>query len=219
MRRAKLVVCFAIAIGLSPPIANADTPLDVLGVEKSVNDVARRAQETGDHIAAAFAQQALRVIAEWKKANADLIDKAFDRLDQQSQNFFRELNDTSIRLAHGEAVTFIDLQRSMATAGDVLAALPGVSEEPQVIFYWPTIVLPTGEPEINIHVIGSRIADANPTISFEDKTVPVKNLTDNEIGFDVHRESLRKDDKETKKSLFSLTYRVSASHWYNPFSW
>jgi hypothetical protein len=50
--------------------ARADTPLDVLGTEKSINDLARRAQEAGDHIAQAFAEQALRVIAEWKKANA-----------------------------------------------------------------------------------------------------------------------------------------------------
>jgi hypothetical protein len=76
---------FASAILLSTLSVAADTPLDVLGVEKSVNDVSRRAQETGDAIAKSFADQALRVIAEWKEANKELINVSFDRLDGASR--------------------------------------------------------------------------------------------------------------------------------------
>jgi hypothetical protein len=219
MRAACLIALIATALAVSQLTARADTPLDVIGVEKSINDLARRAQETGDHIAQAFAEQALRVIAEWKKANSGLINQAFDRLDSQSQALFRELNDTATRLENGEAVTFIDLQRSMATAGSVIAAFPGASKEPQVAFYWPTIILPTGEPKLGLHIIGSRLADANPTVSFAGGKIPVKKLSDNEIGFDVDRNSLPRDDKNNTKSVFRVEYRVSTSHWYNPFSW
>lgn len=61
--------------------------------------MARRAQETGDHIAQAFAEQALRVIAEWEKANGRLADKTFEGLDNQSKKTFSEINNIATRIS------------------------------------------------------------------------------------------------------------------------
>jgi hypothetical protein len=217
--RVKVVLFIVAALLLSSVAAKADTVLDILGVEKSINDAARRAQETGDYIAQSFAEKALNIIAEWKKANADLIRQTGREVDEKTKNLFAELNTIATRLEKGEAVTFVDMQRAMATAGDVLANAPGSSGEPTVSFYWPTIALPIGETDITIRVIGTRIADANPTISLADKMLKVKKLTTNEISFDVKRDALAKKDTERAKTTFTLDYRVSMSHWYNPFSW
>src|SRR5216683_1205956 len=118
MRSVFLTLVLSLAFAVSSFAgAQADTPLDLLGVEKSINDISRRAQETGDAVAVAFADQALKVIAAWKKANGDLIDKTFDKLDDQSKKLWSQLNDVATRIEKGETVTFIDLQRTMATAG------------------------------------------------------------------------------------------------------
>ena len=219
VRRSILALSLAVALCGTVPVAKADTPLDIFGVEKSINDLARRAQETGDYIAQAFADKALKVIAEWKKANADLIDKGFDRLDEQTKQMFREMNATAERLQRGEAVTFVDMQHVMATAGQVLSRPVGGNRDPSVGFVWPTIALPSGESEITIHAVGTYIADADPKVTLNGAPFAVKKLSDNEISFDVKRNSLAKKEREKAKTVFSLAYRVSMSHWYDPFSW
>lgn len=218
MRRI-LAIAAASCLFIAAP-ARADTPLDLLGLEKSINDVARRAQETGDEIAKAFAKQALEIIKAWKEANKELINTAFDRLDRQSQALFTELQNTATRLEKAEAVTFIDLQRTLTNAAAALeGAIPGGSTEPQVFFYWPAVALPKGQGSINVRIIGTHIANASPTVAIGDQAVQVKKYTDNEIGFDLDRSALKSSANQVEATVFPMKYQVSASRWYNPFSW
>lgn len=194
----------------------ADTPLDIIGVEKSVNDVARRAQETGDQIAKAFAQQAIIVISEWKRANESLINHTLDRIDEESRRTFTNINNIATRLQAGQAVAVVDIQRAMAGAAGIVSALPLTNQEPGVSFVFPTILTPGTEGTASVHLIGAKIADANPKISGE---VPIKKYTDHEVGFDISRDSLKFEDGHVGKATFKLSYDVSKSRWYNPFSW
>ena len=206
----------ALALLLLGGSASADTPLDVLGVEKSVNDVARRAQETGDAIAKSFADQALRVIAEWKKANKELINVAFDRLDEQSRQLFTNINNIATRLENDQSVAIIDIQRTMVSAGDVASKLPLGDREPSVTFIFPTILTPGPKGTVSVHVIGARIANANPRIA---EGIQVKKYSDNEIGFDVDRKAIKAGTDKVERTSFQLAYDLSKSVWYNPFTW
>ena len=179
----------------------------------------RTARETGDHIAQTFYEKISRAIAEWKAANADLINAGFDRLDQQSKDFFREVNGIAVRLQNGEAVTFIDMQRTMATAGGVMAKFPGASSKPEVTFSWPSVVLPTGEPIITIRVAGANIANADPTVTRDSQIFAVRKPSDNEISFEVDQTSLSAKKQESVKVRYQLSFCVSHAHWWNPFSW
>jgi hypothetical protein len=218
MRKILVIAAASLLFVVAP--ARADTPLDLLGLEKSVNDVARRAQQTGDEIAKAFAKQALEIIKAWKEANKELINTAFDRLDRQSQALFTELQNTATRLEKAEAVTFIDLQRTLTNAAAALeGSIPGGSTEPQVFFYWPAVALPKGEGLINVRIIGTHIANAGPTVTIRGQAVEVKKYTDNEVGFDLDRAALKSSENKVEPTVFPMTYNVSASRWYNPFSW
>jgi|APCry1669192522_1035417.scaffolds.fasta_scaffold03266_3 hypothetical protein len=214
-----LAMVLTASIAYASVAARADTVADILGAEKSINDLARRAQETGDHLAEAFASQALRVIEEWKKANAELVKQVSSAVDKETAEMFRQLNAAATRLEKGEAVGFIDLQRAMATAGDVLSRIPGGDGTPQVAFSWPTILLPTGESTITFHVVGTRIAESKPEVTLSGESIAVKRVGDNEISFDVARSKMPVDEKQRTQSTFSLDYKNSTSHWYNPFSW
>ena len=209
-----LIVASALLLSAIP--ASADTPLDVLGVEKSVNDIARRAQETGDAIAKSFGDQALRVIAEWKEANKDLINVALDRLDAQSRQLFTNINNIATRLESDQAVTFVDIQRTIISAGDVVGRLPFANREPSVIFAFPTVLTPGYQGAVSVHVIGPQIANANPRIA---GGLQVKKYSDNEIGFDVDAQNIKSDAGKVDKTSFKLEYDVSKSAWYNPFTW
>lgn len=222
MRRVIIRFIFGTAAIITSAQAYAETPLDILGVEKNINDLAQRAQQTGDAIARAFAEQALRIIAEWKKANADLINTAFDKLDKQTREVFTNINNVATRLEKGEAVAFIDLQRTMATMATVASQLPLASKEPQVLFYWPSILVPsdsTGVNPVNVRILGTRIADANPQLSIGDKPIELKRYSDNEIGFYIAPSMLEKAKASPKTTSFKLKYASQFSVWYKPASW
>lgn len=218
MKRAT-IAAFLLACGAVGDLAAADTPLDVLGVEKAVNDASRRAQETGDAVARAFADQALRVIAEWKKANQSLINSAIDGLDDQSKMMFTNINNVASHIEHGEAVSFIDLQQAMATAGSVIDRLPATSKEPAVSFYWPTFIVPGSDGTVTVRVLGAQISNANPRVSAGSSSIPLKKLSDNQIAFNLGRSSMAAAELKVKDYDFKLDYDVSKSVWYNPFSW
>lgn len=222
LRRVLNLVIFGTVVIFTSTQAYADTPLDILGVEKNINDMAQRAQQTGDVIARAFAEQALRIIAEWKKANADLLNTAFEKLDKQTRELFTNINNVATRLERGEAVAFIDIQRTMASIGSTLGQLPFSSTEPQVLFYWPSILVPTdstGVNTVNIRILGARITNANPQLSFGGKPIELKKYSDNEIGFDIAPSVLDKAKTSPKITNFKLKYDAQFSVWYKPASW
>lgn len=204
IKRSLLAAVFS--IGLVAP-AHADTVADILGVEKSINDLSRRAQETGDAVAKAFADQMIKVIEEWKKANKELLADVKAKVDEETAKIFRQMDNTATRIEKGEAVAFIDLQRASASASSLLTRIPAANREPQVTFSWPSIVTPVGETSVNVRIIGSSIANANPTVTAQDgKTIEVKKYSDNEIGFDIARADLQVNDAEPTDNYFKLKY-------------
>jgi hypothetical protein len=214
-----IITVLSAVLAITSVVAFADTPLDVLGVEKSVNNAAKRAQETGDTVALAFAEQALRVITEWKKANESLIQTALEKLDSQTRQLFTDINNVSTRIENDEAVAFVDFQRTLAAAGGVLEKLPFSSKKPLVAFYWPTILIPSTERTVNVRVIGTGIANANPHVSGNGKAIEVKKYTDNDIGFSLERGQLNISEREPKTFSFKLNYEAERPVWYNPVSW
>jgi hypothetical protein len=103
----------------------------------------------------------------------------------------------------------------MVSAGEVASKLPLGDREPSVTFVFPTILTPGSQGMVSVHVIGTRIANANPRIV----DVEVKKFSDNEIGFDVDRKTLKSGREKIEKTTFKLSYDVRKSVWYNPFSW
>ncbi|MBY5439340.1 hypothetical protein [Rhizobium leguminosarum] len=212
-----LAAVFALVLILP---AKADTVADILGVEKSINDLSKRAQETGDAVAKAFAEQMLRVIQEWKTANKELLADVKAAVDDETAKIFRQMDNTATRIEKGEAVAFIDLQRISASASSLVSRIPGASGEPQVTFSWPSIATPIGEPIVNVRILGGRIATANPSITSPDgKVIEVKKYSDDEIGFDLSRTDLHIEDSKPADNYFKLRYSFLDSHWYNPLSW
>ena len=116
-------------------------------------------------------------------------------------------------------MSFVDLQQAMATAGGVIDRLPATSKEPVVSFSWPTIIAPGSDGAVTVHVIGTRISNANPRVSSGSSSIPVKKRSDNQITFDLARSSLVAAKSKAKDYNFKLSYDVSKSVWYNPLSW
>jgi len=219
MRWLVSVLFTVISVLTTPAPARADTPLDLLGVEKSMNDAARRAIETGDAIAQAFAEQALRVIAEWKKANEHSINMTFDRLDVQTRTLFTSMNNIATRIEKGEAVAFVDIQRTMVNAGAMLEKLPLADRQTSLVFYWPTVFVPREGRTVGVRAIGVRIGDANPRLKLGGKSIEVKKYGENEIGFEVERALLAVSKGEVAKTSLVLTYEGSPFAWTSPKTW
>jgi hypothetical protein len=196
----------------------ADTILDIIGVEKSLNDAKRNAVQAGDEVAQRFAEQALKVISAWKEANASLIKDGKAAVDDTLAQVFQEMDNTATRIEKGEAVTFVDLQTTTTNLASALERVPFASREPQFTFYRPTVVIPEGTDTFDVQVIGSGIAKANPQVKGADGSVEVQKTSDNSITFTVARKDVEKH-VDAKALKYKVTYDIDRSKWYNPFSW
>lgn len=129
---------------------------------------------------------------------------------------FTNINNIATRLENNQAVALVDIQRTMASAGDVASKLPLGDREPSVTFVFPTILTPGSQGVVSVHVIGTRIANADPRIAGQ---IQLRKYSDNEIGFDVDRKHMKSSADKVERTSFSLVYDVSKSVWYNPFTW
>lgn len=212
MRSRAIIVLFAAFLSFVPTSGYALVN-SVLGLERSINAAAERARQTGDYLALSFAEQAMRVLEEWRKANTAIVDAAFDRLDDQTAELFRQLGNTAQLIAEGRNVAFIDMQRLLATSGSMLSRTLFATSEPSVSFSWPMIVTPTGPSRINVRVIGSGLGSAYPSATLGDRQLEINVVTDNEISFMVPREDLRINEREVEPTTITLRYWVQRWSW------
>ncbi|MGO6812197.1 hypothetical protein ACCS61_32380 [Rhizobium ruizarguesonis] len=218
MRAHGILLISVLMFFASASYIHADTVLDIFGVEKSLNDAKRNAVNAGDEIAQRFAEQGLKIIAAWKEANASLIKDGKAAVDDTLAQVFQEMENTAGRIEKGEAVTFVDLQTATANLASALEKIPFSSREPQFMFYRPTVALPVGTETLDVQVIGSGIAKANPKVTGTDGPVEVQKTTDNSITFGIARSDVAKQ-VSAKTLKYKVTYDIDRSSWYNPLSW
>ncbi|MER9963204.1 hypothetical protein NKJ72_19960 [Mesorhizobium sp. M0045] len=216
--RAKILFASGLLVFASAYDIRADTPLDILGVEKSLKDAKNNAVAAGDEIAQRFAEQALKVISAWKEANGSLIKDGKAAVDDTLAQVFQEFENTATRIEKGEAVTFVDLQSATASLARALEKIPFSSREPQFTFYRPSVALPVGTDTLVVQVIGSGIAKANPKVIGPNGSVEFQKPSDNSITFLVARAEVAKQ-ADTKALKYKVTYDIDRSRWNNPVSW
>jgi hypothetical protein len=222
--RAKRFLVSAILCGLfaiSAP-ARADDPITdfVLGgIERKANDVVDHARDAADFVARRIGEQALAVIKAWKEANSQLLDKTFSGIDEQSRAIFNQMDQTLSRLEQDKTMAIRDAQNLTAIWSGVLKNLPTVNHDPEVLTYYPRVILPIGEPLIPLHVIGPKLASADPQFSVGDKSINVNKSAEQELLFPLDRSQIIFDGSAPTFGTFKLDLHKSTSTFWNPFSW
>jgi hypothetical protein len=136
------------------------------GLEQKVNDALEKAKAASDALIRLMAEQALAVIKAWKESNKELLNTAFDRLDNTSKNVFHEMDKTFTRFETDETIVMHHAVQLSANWIDFVKDLPFTNHNPEVFLYYPRVIrqLPTGDG-VPIHIIGPKLASADPSLS------------------------------------------------------
>lgn len=207
---------------LLPVSTKADDPLTdfVLGgITRKAEGVIDHARDAADFLAQRIGEEALAVIKSWKEANSQLLDKAFSGIDEEQRTLFNQMDKTLSRLEQDKTMAIRDAQNITAIWSGVLKNIPGVNHDPEVLTYYPRVMLPIGEPSIRMHVIGPKLASATPKVTADDKAVAVEKSAEQELLFPLDRSQLKFESDVPRFARFKLELHKSLSTWYNPLTW
>ena len=172
-----------------------------------------------------MAKQALAVIKAWKESNEALLNTAFDRLDQSTQNIFNEMDRTFTRFEADETIVMHDAQRLSANWIGFVKGLPFTNHNPEVFIYYPRVITPPPPPPggggiVPIHIIGPKLASADPSLSHSATgAVQLDRSAESELIANVNRSNLTFNDSASNLTSFKLSFHTAGFTWYNPFSW
>jgi hypothetical protein len=209
MAHHRQMLCSLIAcIGLLSTPARSDesfTDFFLGGVEKKADRVIDHAEAAGQPVVVAFGREMKDAIEAWKLANRDLLDTAFDRLNDSDRRLFLNINATLDRLENDKAVA---LQEMSALSSQWGAMVKGLRLNPSVdvSFYQPRVVVPTGVDVIPLDIVDTRISTSNPILTQDNHPILSRTVSDNEIVGRVEPCAIVFDQNEPTYVDFHLTY-------------
>ena len=184
----------------------------------SLDDTIRKAQEAGDFVLWRAAIQVRDALDAWKRTNSDLIDKAFDELDDSAQKLFRDVNAV---LDEGVLQVGIALDRAEDISlafSQTVSTLPLSSSDPWVMSYSPRVIIPVGENNFLLTVTGPNLAKADARLELDPPSDMLGPRTA-EIASRMARSDFAFEEHSSKFETIPLTYDAVASAWYKPWTW
>jgi hypothetical protein len=223
------ILGFILALGIlaSAPLTRPANAFVLEGVGVSVlmdqffgslDGTIKNAQEAGDFVLWRAAIQVRDALDAWKRTNSELLDKAFDDLDDAESKLIRDVNalldqgtlQVGIALDRAEE---INLAFSQTVSTTILA-----SGDPWVMSYAPRVLIPVGEDNFLLVVKGPNLAEADARLELEPPVEMIGPRT-TEIAARMTRSSFPFDEHSSRFETVSLTYWSVASVWYKPLTW
>jgi hypothetical protein len=203
------------------PLANAGpiTNFFLDGVEDKAENVMAKARAEGNALAWGVADAAKSVIDAWKDANKELLDDAFDGLEEQQRRLFNNMNETLTRLEDDQTILVRNAERLTAEWSGVIKDIPFVDHDPEVMNYRPRVITPVGEGEVPLVVVGPKLGGASPAMEIGEEEIAVGSSTDNELLARVLRKNLVFDETASKFMEHKLTFDRTVTVWYKPWTW
>ena len=188
-------------------VEGAKTAALINSIRTLINDAIDKAQNTGNYLLFKSGTELKSVIDTWEKANANLLNKAFQELNDSQRRFFSEANSSAQKLnqdvaAQMEAATKI-AELANQTVADVRIFDGGLA----LFRYAPRIVYPGITGEIVFTVRGINFDDADPQLSLQNG-IPTKriSLSKQEAVFVIPSSAFSYQPQATSFAKLTLSY-------------
>ncbi|MER8706194.1 hypothetical protein NKH49_11545 [Mesorhizobium sp. M1088] len=221
MRRMTLVSLLTTACISILPLQAADPITDAVlgGIEHKAQSILDRAKDDANDVVNNAAIRALSIIEAWKKANSELLNQGFDRIDETTKNFFNNMSTDLDRLEKGEEKTAKDIQKITNQWSSTIKDLPFTNKDPEVVDYFPRVFLPIGDEQIPVHIVGPKVSTAESKLTVGDAEQPANRATDNELLSLIKREGLQFDEAKSRLQTMKGHFTWSTSTWWKPSTW
>jgi hypothetical protein len=184
----------------------------------SLDGTIEKAKDAGDFVLWRAAIQVRDALDAWKRTNSDLLDKAFDELDEAESKLIRDVNalldegtlQVGIALDRAEDIS---LQFSQTLSDTIFS-----SSNPWVMSYSPRVITPIGEDNFLLVVRGPNLAKADARL---DLATPIDMLGPraSEVAAPMVRAGLPFETLTSKFETMPLSYDAVATVWYKPWTW
>lgn len=174
--------------------------------KNKANEVIDRAEKAGNAVVNNAAERALELIDAWAKTNTDLLDKAFDEIEQERIAWFSEVDNTISRLERNEEIIVKDLNDLSVKWSGIIKDLPFTDKTPTIYSHSPKVILPSGEDVIAVQIYGPRLGRSISSISLDGKDVPFDVVSDTQVFAKLDRRDLTFDPSKSVYHSLDVKY-------------
>jgi hypothetical protein len=179
-----------------------------------------KGRDSGDFLVWRLGIQLQGVIDAWKKANSQLLNESFDKLDRSVQDFFRNIDSQVEKIRDEKNLTFEQVERLTGEWSGIISQTVIGSSDPSVQNYSPRVLVPDGGQSVSLVATGPNLAAANATVDIG-STHAVKPGAPlaHQVQFPLNRSDFAFPEDDSLTVSLTMKYQTRLFKWYNPATW
>ncbi len=136
----------------------------IVGFDGLIDDVTDKAQNTGDYLLFKAATELKSLLDSWEEANSNLIDKAFNELNDSQRTFFAEL-DVATKKINGSIAEQVEGATLITELANQTTNDLNIFDNKLAVFrYSPRVVYPGMAQDIRLKIRGINFDRAEPNL-------------------------------------------------------
>lgn len=184
-------------------VSGLSTSMTINQIKNGLQDLINKSLERADYSIAKASIQALGAIDAWKETNGDLLEKAFDELDEKSRNLFANAS-VLINQANQVGVNTLETsQQIIENANQITESITGSGKRSFILRYYPNVISPLVKDSVLITIRGVNLDRADVKVSLSNnKSIKTTALGPTEMRFWIPISEIHFD--QNKHSTFEI---------------
>ncbi len=220
MKSLLLILLISIASSLHAQVAQissaVSTGIVLEELKDELNEVVRESLDRADYTISKAALQALGVIDTWKETNTDLLNTAFGKIDETSQELFAKTS-TLINQFNEDIVSNLETARQITeNANQITESIPTAGNRSFILRYSPLVISPSNKEKVLIRLRGVNLEKSEPKITLKDGSeVVMKIVGPQEVSFWLPKSELKYESNESTVNEIEISHTTRDGRtWY-----
>ncbi|MBX3350309.1 MAG: hypothetical protein KF747_16430 [Nitrospira sp.] len=183
-------------------------------IVQGVDQIMKKAEESGDYLMLRAAQSIKDALDLWKKTNKELLDDAYDKVDSQRFATVSGLKGLIGQIDQGLGDHITQANDLVVKSGQIVAELPLSKRQTYVLTFAPRIAPPTAVDNFQVRLQGVRLDQGDPRLFVDGKAASRILPGPTEVQFTVPVASLKRKPHELSVHRLPMTYTSPPESWW-----
>ena len=168
-------------------------------IKEGLNDAVSSSLDRADYSLAKAAIEALGIIDAWEEANENLLNTAFDRLDQTSIDLFSNMSSLIQQFDSTAGGNLETARQITENANQISESIIGSEKRSFILRYSPMVINPSVSDSVLVRIRGVNLDKADPVVTLPNNKVITPTIVGpQEANFWIPLSSLNSVDNETE---------------------
>lgn len=141
--------------------SGVSTSVAINQIKNGLQDVINKSLDRADYSMAKASIQVLGAIDAWEQANTDLLQTAFQELDEKSRNLFANASVLVNQADRAVAKNMETTRQIVENANQITESIPGSGKRSFILRYFPSVISPLEKDSVLISLKGVNLDKAN----------------------------------------------------------